>query len=96
MIREKDIEIFKNTLVKSQKLREELVKQNDLYRMINGKEKNYIELQIKSNLYLANLYVEIFDSFDEIKSRVKKPATLNLMTFSQYIKEVTYIKMENT
>lgn len=96
MIREKDIEIFKNTLVKSQKLREELVKQNDLYRMINGKEKNYIELQIKSNLYLANLYVEIFDSFDEIKSRIKKPATLNLMTFSQYIKEVTYIKMENT
>lgn len=95
MIRKEDIEIFKNTLVKSQKLREELVKQNDLYRMINGKEKNYTELQIKSNLYLANLYVEIFDSFDEIKSRIKKPATLNLMTFSQYIKEVTYIKMEN-
>lgn len=95
MIREKDIEIFKNILVKSQKLREELVKQNDLYRMLNGKEKNYIELEIKFNLYLANLYVEIFDSFDEIKSRIKKPATLNLMTFSQYIKEATYIKMEN-
>lgn len=77
---------------KIQELEKEMFMLNKLISETYDEEKNYIKVLLSIDLYLANLYIELMFDIPVVLKTVDKPRTINLMTFSKFVRDTKFLK----
>lgn len=77
---------------KIQGLEKEMFMLNKLISETYDEEKNYIKVLLSIDLYLANLYIELMFDIPVVLKTVDKPRTINLMTFSKFVRDTKFLK----
>lgn len=89
MFNSNDIKIMQD---KVQSLENEMIKLNKLIAETYDGEKNYLKAMFSINLYLANLYIDLMFGIPAVFKKVEKPKTVNLMTFSKFVRDTKFLK----
>lgn len=84
-----DIKVMQD---KIQELEKEMFMLNKLISETYDEEKNYIKVLLSIDLYLANLYIELMFDIPVVLKTVDKPRTINLMTFSKFVRDTKFLK----
>lgn len=84
-----DIKIMQD---KIQTLEKEMFMLNKLIAETYDGEKDYLKAVLSIDLYLANLYIELMFDIPVVLKTVEKPRTINLMTFSKFVRDTKFLK----
>jgi hypothetical protein len=77
---------------KIQTLEKEMFTLNKLIAETYDGEKDYLKAVLSIDLYLANLYIELMFDIPVVLKTVEKPRTINLMTFSKFVRDTKFLK----
>lgn len=84
-----DIKVMQD---KIQTLEKEMFTINKLIAETYDGEKDYLKAVLSIDLYLANLYIELMFAIPVVLKTVEKPRTINLMTFSKFVRDTKFLK----
>lgn len=84
-----DIKVMQD---KIQTLEKEMFILNKLIAETYDGEQNYLKAVLSIDLYLANLYIELMFDIPVVLKTVEKPRTINLMTFSKFVRDTKFLK----
>lgn len=84
-----DIKIMQD---KIQTLEKEMFTLNKLIAETYDGEQNYLKAILSIDLYLANLYIELMFDIPVVLKKVEKPRSINLMTFSKFVRDTKFLK----
>jgi hypothetical protein len=84
-----DIKIMQE---KIQSLEKEMLKLNRAITETYDGEQAYLKALLSIDLYLAHLYIELMFDIPVVLKTVEKPRTINLMTFSKFIRDTKFLK----
>ena len=84
-----DIKVMQD---KIQSLEKEMISINRAITKTYDGEQDYLKALLSINLYLAYLYIELMFDIPVVLKTVEKPRTINLMTFSKFIRDTKFLK----
>lgn len=84
-----DIKVMQD---KIQTLEKEMFILNKLIAETYDGEQDYLKAVLSIDLYLANLYIELMFDIPVVLKTVEKPRTINLMTFSKFVRDTKFLK----
>jgi hypothetical protein len=84
-----DIKVMQD---KIQALEKEMFMLNKLIAETYDGEKDYLKAVLSIDLYLANLYIDLMFDIPVVLKTVEKPRTINLMTFSKFVRDTKFLK----
>lgn len=76
---------------KIQSLEKEMFILNKIISDASDSEQDYLKVCLKTDLYLANLYIDLMLEIPTVARAVKKPHILNLMSFSQFVRDTKFL-----
>jgi hypothetical protein len=77
---------------KIQALEKEMFTLNKFIAETYDGEKDYLKAVLSIDLYLANLYIDLMFDIPVVLKTVEKPRTINLMTFSKFVRDTKFLK----
>jgi len=76
---------------KIQSLEKEMFLINKIIDDVSDSEQAYLQICLKTDLYLANLYIELMFEIPIVTNSVQKPHILNLMSFSKFVRDTKFL-----
>lgn len=76
---------------KIQSLEKEMFVLNKIINDASDSEQAYLQVCLKADLYLANLYIDLMLEIPTVAYAVKKPHILNLMSFSKFVRDTKFL-----
>lgn len=76
---------------KIQSLEKEMFTLNKIISDASDSEQDYLKVCLKTDVCLANLYIELMLEIPTVANVVKKPHILNLMSFSQFVRDTKFL-----